>query len=156
MTGGWLSRFRYKSRPISGSLFIVARGVPLTVSVLSLQSSCSALAVISANKGLNSQGGRPGPHHPWAWKISAGNHWKITENPGLFQPAAGAAILNSGVPRALNLISGSKNEIMRMISMFQKISKSGAMAVHAQSLTFYAPPSPPRLKRYPRISDAGG
>ena len=54
------------------------------------------------------------------------------------QPS-GAAILNSGVPMALNLRSGRKNEIMRMISIFCKISKSGAAAVRAQSLTFYAP-----------------
>ena len=33
-----------------------------------------------------------------------------------------------------------ENEIMRMISIFQKISKSGATAVRAQSLTLYAPP----------------
>ena len=52
--------------------------------------------------------------------------------------SSGAAILNSGVPMALNLRSGSKNEIMRMISVFQKISKSGATAVRTQSLTFYA------------------
>ena len=53
---------------------------------------------------------------------------------------SGAAILNSGVPMALNLRSGRKNEIMRMISIFRKISKSGATAARAQSLTFYAPP----------------
>ena len=51
------------------------------------------------------------------------------------QPS-GAAILNSGVPMALNLRSGKKNEIMRMISIVWKISKFGATAV----LTFYAPP----------------
>ena len=55
------------------------------------------------------------------------------------QPS-GAAILNSGVPMALNLRSGRKNEIMHMISIFRKISKSGAMAARAQSITFYAPP----------------
>ena len=53
---------------------------------------------------------------------------------------SGVAILNSRVPMALNLSSGSKNEILRMISIFWKISKSAAMAVRAQSLTFYAPP----------------
>ena len=42
---------------------------------------------------------------------------------------------------------------MRMISSFQKISKSGAAAARAQSLTFYAPA---RRNRYPRITDARG
>ena len=56
------------------------------------------------------------------------------------QPSSGAAILNSGVPTALNLRSGRKNKIMRMISIFQKISNLRAMAVHAHPLTFYAPP----------------
>ena len=51
-----------------------------------------------------------------------------------------AAILSSGVPMALNLRSGRENEVMRMISIFQKISKRGATAVRAQSLTFHAPP----------------
>ena len=41
---------------------------------------------------------------------------------------------------------------MRMISIFQKISKSGAMAAHAHSLTFYALA---RLNRHPRITDVG-
>ena len=58
---------------------------------------------------------------------------------GIPQPS-GAAILNSGVPEALNLRFGRKNEIMRMISIFQKIVNSGATAVHAHPLTFYAPP----------------
>ena len=56
------------------------------------------------------------------------------------QQWAWATILNSGDPTALNLRSGRKNEIMRMISSFQKISKSVAMAARADSLTFYAPP----------------
>ena len=42
---------------------------------------------------------------------------------------------------------------MRMISIFRKIPKSGAMASHAHSLTFYAGA---RLNRYPHITDAGG
>ena len=46
-----------------------------------------------------------------------------------------------------------ENEIMRMISSFWKISKSGATAAHAHSLTLYALA---RLNRYPRIPDAGG
>ena len=55
------------------------------------------------------------------------------------QPS-GAAILNSGVPMALNLRSGRKNEIMRMMSISWKVSKFGGTAVRAQSRTFYAPP----------------
>ena len=55
------------------------------------------------------------------------------------QPS-GAAILNSGVPLALNLRSDWRKNIMRMISSFWEISKSGAMAVRAQPPTFYAPP----------------
>ena len=55
------------------------------------------------------------------------------------QPS-GAAILNPEVPMALNLRSGRKNEIMRMIPFFQTIAECGATAVRAQSLTFYAPP----------------
>ena len=42
-----------------------------------------------------------------------------------------AAILNSGVQWALNLRSAWKNEIMRMISIVQEISKSGAMPARA-------------------------
>ena len=53
------------------------------------------------------------------------------------QPS-GAAILNSGVPMAPNLRSGRKHEIMRMIPISWKISKSGSTAVRAQSLAFYA------------------
>ena len=68
-------------------------------------------------------------------------------------PKHGVAILNSGVPTALNLRIGRKNEIMRMISSFWKIAKSGATAAPAHSLTLYAPA---RLNRYPRIPDAGG
>ena len=68
------------------------------------------------------------------------------------QPS-GATILNSRVPMALTLRSGRKNEIMRMISMFWKISKSGATTARAPLLNFYAPA---RLNRYPRITDAGG
>ena len=64
--------------------------------------------------------------------------------------ASSTAILNSGVQLALNLRSSWENEIMHMISIFRKISKSGATAAHA---TFYAPA---RLNRYPRITDAGG
>ena len=45
----------------------------------------------------------------------------------------------SGVPMALNLRSGRKNEIVRMISILRTISKSGATAVRAQSLASYAP-----------------
>ena len=66
---------------------------------------------------------------------------------------SGAAILNSGVGWALNLSPAWKNELMRMVSIFWKNSKSGATAVRAHSLTFYAPA---RLNRYPRITDAGG
>ena len=65
----------------------------------------------------------------------------------------GAAILNSAVQWALNLRPAWKNETMRMVSIFQEISKFGAMATHAHLLTFYAPA---RLNRYPRITDAGG
>ena len=67
--------------------------------------------------------------------------------------ASGEAILNSGVHWALNLRPACKNETMRMISTFWKISKSGATAARAQSLTFYASA---RRNRYPRITDAGG
>ena len=66
---------------------------------------------------------------------------------------SGTAILNSGVQWALSLWPAWKNEATRMISIFQKISKSGAMVAHPPSLTFYAPA---RLNRYPRITDAGG
>ena len=41
---------------------------------------------------------------------------------------------------ALNLRSGREHKIIRMISIFRRISKSGATAVRAQSLTLYAPP----------------
>ena len=41
---------------------------------------------------------------------------------------------------------------MRMVSIFWKISKPGATATRAHSLTFYVPA---RLNRYPRITDAG-
>ena len=41
------------------------------------------------------------------------------------------AILNSGAQSALNLRSACKNEIMCMISNFQKISKSESMAARA-------------------------
>ena len=68
-------------------------------------------------------------------------------------PPSSVAILNSGIQWALNLKSAWKNELMRMISIFQKISKSGATAARAHLLTFYAPA---RLNRYPRITDAGG
>ena len=64
--------------------------------------------------------------------------------------ASGEAILNSGVQWALNLRPACKNELMRMISTFWKISKSGATAARAQSLMFYASA---RLNRYPRITD---
>ena len=37
-----------------------------------------------------------------------------------------------GIQWALNLRSACKNEIMRMISIFWKIPKSGAAPVHAQ------------------------
>ena len=67
--------------------------------------------------------------------------------------ASGAAILNSGVQWALNLRPARKNEIMRMVSIFQKISKSGATVARAHSLTFYAPA---RINRYHRITDVGG
>ena len=53
---------------------------------------------------------------------------------------SGAAILNSGVPTTLNLRYGRTNEIMRMISISWKISKSGATTVRAQSRTLYARP----------------
>ena len=66
---------------------------------------------------------------------------------------SGAAILNSGVQWALNLRPAWRNEIMRMVSTFQKISKSAAMAARAHSLTFYVPA---RLIRCPHITDAGG
>ena len=56
------------------------------------------------------------------------------------QTWAWAAILNSGVPTALNLRFGRRSEIMRMISSCWKISKSGATAARAHALTFYAPP----------------
>ena len=76
----------------------------------------------------------------------------------VFPQTSDAAILNSGVPMALKLRSGKKNEIMRMISIYQKISKSGATAVRAQSLILYAPPRdsiaiPASLMRgdFPRI-----
>ena len=42
-----------------------------------------------------------------------------------------SAILNSAVQWALNLRSAWKNEIMRMISIWQKILKSEAMAARA-------------------------
>ena len=60
-----------------------------------------------------------------------------------------AAILNSGVRRELNLRPTWKNGIMHMISIFQKISNSGAMVAHAPHLLRTA-----RLNRYPRITDA--
>ena len=63
-----------------------------------------------------------------------------------------SAILNLGVQWALNLISSWENEIMRMISIFWKISEYGATAARAHLLTFYAPA---RLNRYPSITDAG-
>ena len=66
---------------------------------------------------------------------------------------SGAAILHSGVQCALNSGSTWKDETMRMVSLFQKISKSGAMAARAHSLTFHAPA---RINRYPRIADVGG
>ena len=66
---------------------------------------------------------------------------------------SGAAILDSGVQWALNLRPVWKSETMRMVSIFRKISKIGATAARAHSLTFYAPA---RLNRYPRITDAGG
>ena len=46
---------------------------------------------------------------------------------------SGAAILNSGVQWALNLRPAWKNEIMRMVSIFLKILKSGAAAARAHS-----------------------
>ena len=46
-----------------------------------------------------------------------------------------------------------KNETMYMVLSFQKISKFGATAARAHSLTFYAPA---RFNRYPRITDAAG
>ena len=42
---------------------------------------------------------------------------------------------------------------MRMMSTIWRISKYGAAAARAQSLTFYASA---RLNRYPRITDAEG
>ena len=68
-------------------------------------------------------------------------------------PPSSAAILDSGVQWGLNLRPTRRNEIMLMISIFWKISKSGTTAAHAHSLTFYALA---RLNRYPRITDAGG
>ena len=64
-----------------------------------------------------------------------------------------SVILNSGVQWALDLRHDWKNEIMRMVSNCWKISKSGATAARAHTLTFYAPA---RLNRHPRITDAGG
>ena len=66
---------------------------------------------------------------------------------------SGAAILNSGVQWALHLRPAWKNETMRMVSIFRKISKSGATATRAHSLTFFVPT---RLNHYPRITDAEG
>ena len=65
---------------------------------------------------------------------------------------SGATILDSGVQWALNLRPAWKNEIMRMISIFQKKSKFGAVVARPHSLSFCAPA---RLNRYPRITDAG-
>ena len=90
------------------------------------------------------------PHSLILYAPAPGNHWNITD-----ETAAGASILNSGVTTAHNLRSGRKNEIMRMISIRQKISKSGATAACAHSLT-HVLRTPARLNRYPRISDAGG
>ena len=68
--------------------------------------------------------------------------------------AHGFTIFNSRVPTALSLRVGRKNEIMRMISSFRKISKFGATAARAHSLTHLLR-TPARLNRYPRITDAG-
>ena len=68
---------------------------------------------------------------------------------------SGAAILNSGVQWALNLRPAWKTEIMRVISFFcgkiQNLEPRRPALAH--SVTFYVPA---RLKRYPRITDAGG
>ena len=86
-------------------------------------------------------------HNPQFWGSGMPKPCARARNPQ-FQsadmrlPWAWAAILDSAVPTALNLRFGRKNEIMRMISSFWNISKSGATAASAHSLTFYA--SPPR------------
>ena len=76
---------------------------------------------------------------PYLLSLSAWCRNPQLQSADMQSPWAWAAILNSGVPTALNLRSGRKNEIMRMISSFQKISKSGATTARADSLTFYAP-----------------
>ena len=58
-------------------------------------------------------------------------------------------MLNSEVQWALNLRLAWKNETMRMVSIFQKISKYETTTARAHSLTIYAPT---RLNRYPHIS----
>ena len=63
------------------------------------------------------------------------------------------ALLSSGVQWALNLRPARKIEIRRMVAIFWKISRPGAMAARPHSLTFYALA---RLNRYPCITDAGG
>ena len=92
--------------------------------------------------------------HAFAILTSAAIHMHILDFWARVVPhPSDAAILNSGVQWALNLRPTGKHEIMRMVSMFQKISKSGATVARAHSLSFYAPP---RLNRYPHITDAGG